>query len=61
MNITIVEIRAQQRYRTILLGSLYNVDTGRLVPVEGFRRMGRDDEYDPEVSREEAGEDGYEE
>lgn len=61
MNSIIDEIKAQHKYRTTLFGSRYDVAVGRKGgPVEGFRRIGRDEEYEPEVSREE-GEDEYDE
>jgi hypothetical protein len=61
MNIIIDDIRAQQRYRVTLCGIRYDVEVGRHGgPVEGFRKIGRDEEYDPDVSREE-GEDEYDE
>ena len=56
-----VEIRAQHKHRTILFGSLYD-DIGLCEPTKGF--LGASNwvaEYDPEVSRDETEEDGYEE
>jgi hypothetical protein len=58
MNNIIEEIKAQHKYLTTLFGSRYDVAVGRKGgPVEGFRRIGRDEEYEPDVSREEGGED----
>lgn len=55
-----VDIRARHKYRTIRCGSLYIV--GLFAPVVDFlRSIGRLEEYEPEVSREETGEEGYEE
>ena len=60
MKITMVDIRARHKYRTIRCGSLYIV--GLFAPVVDFlRSIGRLEEYEPEVSREETGEEGYEE
>lgn len=58
MNIIIDDNKAQQRYRIILLGTLYE-GCRHGGPVEGFRKIGRDEEYEPEVSRDDkVGEDG---
>lgn len=58
MNIIIVDIKAQHRYRTILVGIRY--DIGRCDALGDFRRnMGRWEPYEPDVSRELfSGEDG---
>lgn len=60
MNRIIVVNNAQQRYRIILFGSRYALGGGRKGgPVDGFLKIGRDEEYDPEVSRDDGGEDEY--
>jgi hypothetical protein len=54
INITSVDISARQRYRIILFGNLYAGERGG---GRDFRRsMGRLEEYDPDVSREEMAE-----
>lgn len=51
-----VDIKAKQRYRTILLGSLYLVLVGLCNPADDFLRSMGLFEYDPDVDREEVGE-----
>lgn len=51
-----VEMSAKQRYRIILFGSLYAAN--REGDTDDFRRsIGRLEEYEPDVSREETTED----
>ncbi len=57
MNITSVEINAKHSHLTILCGSLYVI--GRCLFVEDFRSIGRFEEYEPDVSLEETGEEEY--
>ena len=60
MKMTMVEIKARHMYRTILFGTLYEI--GRCEPAEDFLRIiGLLEEYEPEVSRDEDGEDSSEE
>ncbi len=54
MNIMIVDIKARHKYRTILFGNLYMA--GRCMLGGFLRNIGRFEEYEPEVSREDAGE-----
>ena len=53
---TIVDIKAKHKYRTIRCGSLYVFDLG--VPIDFLLNIGRFEEYEPDVSRDETGEDG---
>lgn len=59
----IVDINAQQRYRTTLFGTLYA--DGLCEPADGFldarRSIGRPEPYEADVSREEGREDASEE
>ena len=56
MKIIMVDINARHKYRIIRFGTLY--DAGRWSPADNFlRSIGRFDEYEPDVSRDEAGED----
>lgn len=58
MNSIMVDIKAQHRYRTTRLGSLYDTDFCELAD-DFLRNIGRFDPYDPDVSRDDvAGEDG---
>ena len=54
IKITIVDIKAKHKYRTIRCGSLYVFNLG--VPVDFLLNIGRFEEYEPDVSRDETGE-----